>query len=73
MQEYRTGEHNLPFEEDFFDEMDCIIEENLHELYKAAAVRYPKFLNLLVDQNCTFEKIYLLLCMMGMFDQLMIR
>ncbi|EJD76441.1 hypothetical protein LOAG_16620 [Loa loa] len=51
MREYRIGEHNFPFEEGFFDEMDCITEDNLHELYRAAALRYPKFLNLLINEN----------------------
>ncbi|VDO28733.1 unnamed protein product [Onchocerca flexuosa] len=52
MQEYRTGEHYLPFEEGFFDEMDSITsEDNLHKLYRAAALRYPIFLNLLISEN----------------------
>ncbi|VDK83601.1 unnamed protein product [Onchocerca ochengi] len=56
MQEYRTGEHYLPFEEGFFDEMDSVIsEENLHKLYRAAALRYPIFLNLLISENYLIE------------------
>ncbi|EJW82717.1 hypothetical protein WUBG_06375 [Wuchereria bancrofti] len=51
MREYRIGEHNFPFEEDFFDELDSLTEDNLHELYRIAALQYPKFLNLLISEN----------------------
>ncbi|KAM3719483.1 Serine/threonine-protein phosphatase 4 catalytic subunit [Dirofilaria immitis] len=51
MQEYRIGEHYFPFEEGFFDEMDSITEDNVHELYRVAALQYPKFLTLLISEN----------------------
>ncbi|VDN01296.1 unnamed protein product [Thelazia callipaeda] len=56
--EYRTGNHSIQLEKGFFDDMDAVSRNNnINDLHKAAALVYPKFLNVLIKQRINLNAI----------------